>query len=237
MAPHSSTLAWKIPWMEEPGGLQSMRSWRVGHDWATSLSLSTFMHWRRKWQPTPVFLPGESHGRRSLVGWVHGVAQSLTRLKWLSSISPGYGVCYLVERPGVKQTKVWLLILLIFWQYNLEMSFSLSQTHVQDILSETASVRIYSPIQNMSVLRDWRYVHNQWICPCIHTSVLNRGWINLLNKIPEHWNIYILEKQRLSGGIELMQYFRTEGMFIRVQLVFYLAIVEKERVSLILGVL
>ena len=66
MAPHSSALAWKIPWMEEPGGLQSMGSWRVGHDWATSLF--TFMHWRRKWQPTPVFLPGESQGRGSLVG-------------------------------------------------------------------------------------------------------------------------------------------------------------------------
>ena len=40
----------------------------VGHDWATSLSLFTFMQWRRKWQPTPVFLPGESQGRGSLVG-------------------------------------------------------------------------------------------------------------------------------------------------------------------------
>ena len=39
-----------------------------GHDWATSLSLFTFMHWRRKWQPTPVFLPEESQGRQSLVG-------------------------------------------------------------------------------------------------------------------------------------------------------------------------
>ena len=68
MAPHSSTLDWKIPWMEEPGGLQSMGSLRVGHDWATSPSLFTFMHWRRKWQPTPVFLPGESQGRGSLVG-------------------------------------------------------------------------------------------------------------------------------------------------------------------------
>ena len=74
MAPHSSTLAWKIPWTEEPGGLQSMGSLRVGHDWATSLSLFTFMHWRRQWQPTPVFLPGESQGRRSLMGcrlWAH----------------------------------------------------------------------------------------------------------------------------------------------------------------------
>ena len=48
--------------------LQSMGSLRVGHDWATSLSLFTFMHWRRKWKPTPVFLPGESQGRGSLVG-------------------------------------------------------------------------------------------------------------------------------------------------------------------------
>ena len=59
---------WKILWMEEPGRLQSMGSLRVGHDWATSLSLFIFMHWRRKWQPTPVFLPGESQGRGSLVG-------------------------------------------------------------------------------------------------------------------------------------------------------------------------
>ena len=68
MAPHSSTLAWKIPWTEEPSGLQSMGSLRVGHDSATSLSLFPFMHWRRKWQPTPVFLPGESQGWGSLVG-------------------------------------------------------------------------------------------------------------------------------------------------------------------------
>ena len=68
MAPHSSTLAWKIPWAEEPGRLQSMGSLRVGHDWGISLSLFTFMHWRRKWQPTPVFLPGESQGRGSLEG-------------------------------------------------------------------------------------------------------------------------------------------------------------------------
>ena len=68
MALHSSTLAWKIPWMQEPGRLQSMGSLRVGHDWATSLSLFTFMHWRRKWQSTPVFLPGESQGWGSLVG-------------------------------------------------------------------------------------------------------------------------------------------------------------------------
>ena len=127
MAPHSSTLAWKIPWTEEPGMLQSMGSLRVGHNWATSLSLScigegngnplqcsclenprnrgawwaaiygvaqsqtwlkqlsmhAWMHakihgfdpwvwkipWRRKWQPTPVLLPVNSHGWRNLVGY------------------------------------------------------------------------------------------------------------------------------------------------------------------------
>ena len=68
MAPHSSTLVWKIPWMEEPDGLQSMGLLKVGHDCMTSLSLFTFTHWRRKWQPTPVFLPGGSHGWWSLVG-------------------------------------------------------------------------------------------------------------------------------------------------------------------------
>ena len=71
----------------QTGRLQSMGSLRVGHDWATSLSLFTFMHWRRKWQPTPVFLPGECQGRGSLVGCRHGVAQSRTRLKRLSSSS------------------------------------------------------------------------------------------------------------------------------------------------------
>ena len=66
MATHSSVLAWRILWTEKPGRLQSMGSLRVGRDWATSFF--TFMHWRRKWQPTPVFLPGESQGQGSLVG-------------------------------------------------------------------------------------------------------------------------------------------------------------------------
>ena len=66
MAHHSSTLAWKIPWMEEPGRLPSMGSLRVRHNWVTSVSLFTFMHWRRKWQRTPAFLPEESQGQRSL---------------------------------------------------------------------------------------------------------------------------------------------------------------------------
>ena len=69
---YSPSINWttlQIPWMEEPGRLQSMGWLGVGHDWATSLSLFTFMHRRRKWQPTPVFLPGESQGWGSLVGF------------------------------------------------------------------------------------------------------------------------------------------------------------------------
>ena len=84
MTTHSSTLTWKLPWMEVPGRLQSMGSLRVGHNWATSLSVFTFMHWRRKWQPTPVFLPGESQGWGSLGGLLsmgsHRVGHNLSDL-------------------------------------------------------------------------------------------------------------------------------------------------------------
>ena len=68
MAPHSSALAWKIPWTEEPGRLQSMGSLSQ-----TQLSDFTFtFHFHaleKEWQPTPVFLPGESQRRGSLVGF------------------------------------------------------------------------------------------------------------------------------------------------------------------------
>ena len=91
MAPHSSTLAWKIPWMEEPGGLLSMGSLRVGHDWATSLTFhfhalekemathSSVLAWR---------IPGTG-GPGGLYG-VYGVTQSQTRLKRLSSSSSNH---------------------------------------------------------------------------------------------------------------------------------------------------
>jgi len=68
MAPHSSTLAWKISWMEEPGRLQSMGLLRVGHNWVNSLSLFTFMHWRRKWQPTPYSLL-QHHSSKTSILW------------------------------------------------------------------------------------------------------------------------------------------------------------------------
>ena len=85
MAPYSSTLAWKIPWTEEPGRLHSMGSLGVGHDWATSLSLFTFMLWRSKLQPTPVFLPGKIQGREGLVHcclWGRTESDMTERLNW-----------------------------------------------------------------------------------------------------------------------------------------------------------
>ena len=86
MATHSNTLAWQSTG-EEPGRLQSMGSLGVGNNRVTSLSLFTFIPWRRKWQPTPIFLPGGSQGRGSLVGCHLGTVQSRTGLKRLSSSS------------------------------------------------------------------------------------------------------------------------------------------------------
>ena len=99
MASHSSTLAWKIPWMEEPGRLQSMGSLRVRYDWVASVSLFTFhfhalekemaMHssvlaWRIPGTGEPGGLPSMgSHSR--------------TRLKWLSSSSSSMHTTYLLH--------------------------------------------------------------------------------------------------------------------------------------------
>ena len=102
MGTHSGTLAWKVPWMEEPDGLKSMGSRRVRHEWATSLSLYAFMCWRRKWQPTPVLLPGESQGRRSLVGcrlrgraWLQRLTCKQQQL--LPSVSVSTSLCSLIK--------------------------------------------------------------------------------------------------------------------------------------------
>ena len=92
MAPHSSTLAWKIPWAEEPGRLQSMGSLWVGHDWATSLSLFTFMHWRNG-NPLQCSCLENPRDREAWRAAVYGVAQSRTRLKQLSS-SGSMALCW-----------------------------------------------------------------------------------------------------------------------------------------------
>ena len=125
MAPHSSTLAWKIPWAEEPGRLQSMGSLRVGHDWATSLSLFTF-------------IIGEGNGNllhcsclenpRDGGAWwaaIYGVSQSPTRLKrfssssrWLIGWTLSYSLLWLAESEsllGADKLSPSLYISLIGW--------------------------------------------------------------------------------------------------------------------------
>ena len=81
MAPHSSTLAWKIPWTEEPGGLQSMGSLRAGRNWATSLSRIG------EGNGDPLQCSCLENPRDAGAWWaaIYGVAQSRTWLKQLSS--------------------------------------------------------------------------------------------------------------------------------------------------------
>ena len=86
MATHSSTLAWKIPWTEEPGRLPSIGSQRVRHNWQASLSLFTFMHWRIGNTLHCSCLENPRNGR-SLLAAVYGIAQCRAQLKWLSSSS------------------------------------------------------------------------------------------------------------------------------------------------------
>ena len=111
---HANTLTWRIPRTEEPGRLQSMGSLRVGHGWATSLSLFTFMHWRRKWQPIPVFLPGESQGRGSLMCcrlWGHtdsdtaeAAWQQQQQQEWARGCFPGHSA--VKNLPAMQETRV-----------------------------------------------------------------------------------------------------------------------------------
>ena len=85
MATHFSILAWKIPWTEEPGRLQSMKLLRVGHDWVTSLSLSCI----GEGNGNPLQCSCLENPRDGGAWWasIYGVAQSRTRLKRLSSSS------------------------------------------------------------------------------------------------------------------------------------------------------
>ena len=94
MAPHSSTLAWKVPWTEEPGGLQSMGSWRVGHDWATSLSLS--LSCIGEGNGNPLQCSCLENPREGGAWWaaVYRITQSRTGLKWLSSSSSSSSITW-----------------------------------------------------------------------------------------------------------------------------------------------
>ena len=107
MATHSSTLAWKTHggawWAAVHGVAKSqtrLSDFTFTFHFHFSLSLFTFMHWRRRWQPTSVFLPGESQGRGSLVGCCLWGRTEWTRLKWLSSSSSSKTFIYCLLMKG-----------------------------------------------------------------------------------------------------------------------------------------
>ena len=174
----------KIPWMEEPGRLQSMGSLWVGHDWATSLLLFAFMHWRRKWQPTPVFLPGESQGQRSLVGCrLWGCAQSLTRLKRLSS-----------SRGPVEWTLMDPLKKVLYLKLNKPKTMKLSQESQEPILSalplaknwitgasENKSYNGLKHIMIKSMTSKW-YQKNYWFWHILKIQFITLVLINIHKK-------------------------------------------------------
>ena len=87
MASHSSTLAWKIPWTQEPGRLQSMRSLWVGHDWALHFHFSISRIGEGNGNPLQCSCLENPRDRGSWWAAVYGVVQSRTRLKRLSSSS------------------------------------------------------------------------------------------------------------------------------------------------------
>ena len=111
MAPHSSTPAWKIPWMEEPGWLQSMGSRRVGHEWATSLSLSC----NGEGSDNQLQCSCLENPRDGGACWaaVYGVTQSRTILKRLSSSSSRLVISFLPRRK----------CLLISWLHTISSDF------------------------------------------------------------------------------------------------------------------
>ena len=106
MATHSSTLAWKIPWTEEPGRLQSMGSHRVGHDQATSLSL--FLSCIGEGNGNPLHCSCLENPRDGGAWWaaIYGVAQSRTRLKRLSSSSSSSSILNILKKARYKSYSI-----------------------------------------------------------------------------------------------------------------------------------
>ena len=130
MAPHSSTLDWQIPWMKEPDRLKSVGSLRVGHDWATSLSLFTFMHWRRKWQPIVLAwgIPGTGEPGGLLSVGSHRVGHDWINLAAAAAMGPD-------------------AMILVFWILSFKPDFLLSSfTLIKKLFSSSSlsAIRVIS---------------------------------------------------------------------------------------------
>ena len=137
VATHYSTLAWKIPWMEEPGRLQSMGSRRVRHYWATSLPLFTVMHWRRKWQPIPVLLPGESQVQGNLV-WRHLVGRTESDTTEVTAVTRA---SLNEENQSNKLYPMWVHLFLIF------LFIYCCIANVQYYINNRCITIVYGPLQ------------------------------------------------------------------------------------------
>ena len=148
MATHSSTLVWKIPWMEGPGGLQSMGSLGVGHDWATSLFFS--LSCIGEGNGNPLQCSCLENPRDGVAWWaaVYGVTQSRTRLKRLSSSSSDSNI------------KIVSLHWKTVWQFLIKLSVHLLHNPTI-VLSgiNSKEMKTYACVLILSVMSDslWPY--------------------------------------------------------------------------------
>ena len=163
MATHSSTLAWKIPWTEEPDGLQSMESRRVGHDWATLFSLFTFIH--GEGNGNPLQRSCLENPRDGAAWWaaVYGVAQSRTRLKRLSSSSSSKiksaTVCT-VSPFKYHEMMGQDAIIFIFWMLSFKPTFSLSPfTFIKRLFSSSLLPQGWC---YLCILGYWYFSQQSW---------------------------------------------------------------------------
>ena len=165
MAPHSSTLAWKIPWTEEPGGLQSMGSLRVGHDWATSLSRIG------EGNGNPLQCSCLENPRDGGAWWaaVYGVAQSRTQLKWVSSSSSSIDQCF---RSDQSLSRVRLFA--TPWITARQASLSITNAR--------SSLRLTS-IESVMPSRHLILCHPLLLLPSIPPSISLFQWVNSSHEV------------------------------------------------------
>ena len=141
-----------------------MNSWEialVGHDWATSLSLFTLMHWRRKWQPTPVFLPGESQGQGSLVGcrlWGHTESDTTEATWWQQQHYSALLICSIFllyhSKHASHVSRLWAFLLQLTAHFFMSSAwFSLMGLHIILLIFKSSLVILTTLMLLLSYVR------------------------------------------------------------------------------------
>ena len=208
MATYSSILAWRIPWTEEPGGLQSMGSQTVGHDWVTNTwkkkSILCFFSFialtrRRQWQLIPVLLPGKSHGRRSPVGcspWGHEESDTTERLHFhlsLSCIGEGNGnplQCSCLENP--RDGGAWWAAIYGVAQSRTRLKWLSSSSSTSQNLYLPIYLIVYCLCNTIPILWGKIYVHRKgknqkkyrvMICFTFFLEIFFPKWVNFYYKM------------------------------------------------------